>query len=308
MHKKYIHGRVPDYYQVVIEDIFSSLEIDEEMIYNRAYHEKLTEDFITIWEHALNEFVKIETIYWESNDELYKIECRNRLEKLYGLYRSYIQTYFSLPDVKINENTPKNKKISKEYKMLTGKITIFYYDYISAFYDVADKLRFKLAYKTSITPKGHDTLQQEYKEKDDRAITKIKSNIKNHNYPTSIEELSDDVKEYFLLSDKFSDISTVLNEKIKPMVIATKNKANWDYVCFAFKLLNIVDRKLSRKKFANLIVAMCPGLDEASKLNSSMEHSGANYIGKINDYDNLSDTNSLKSNARYYVEALKSVI
>lgn len=127
-------------------------------------------------------------------------------------------------------------------------------------------------------------------------------------YPIRIEDISSELQNYMLRKDKFAEIAKILNETIKPIVDATGNKANWDYVCFAFKLLNIVNRTLSREKFAKLIVAMCPDLGDASRLNSSMEKSGANYTGKYDKYEELLETNNLKSNSKQYVDALKSVI
>lgn len=150
-------------------------------------------------------------------------------------------------------------------------------------------------------------LKAEYREflKDDNNAEK---NTSETACSISLDSLDASVRDYFLMKDKFADIVRVLNETIKPIVDATGNKANWDYVCFAFKLLNIVPRNLSREKFTNLIVAMCPDLGEASRLKSSMEHSGANYKEKFDVYENLSETNSLKSNSRQYVDALKDVL
>lgn len=131
--------------------------------------------------------------------------------------------------------------------------------------------------------------------------------MRNTDYPTSCEVLDPTLQSYFLLNDKFAEIARVLNETIKPMVEATGNKANWDYVCYAFKVLGIVKEGLSRKKVANLLVAMCPGIGEASTLESSMEKSSASYQGKY-DYEKLKETERLKILSKPYIEALQPVM
>ena len=126
-------------------------------------------------------------------------------------------------------------------------------------------------------------------------------------FPTSCEVLDPTLQSYFLRKEKFAEIAKVLNETIKPMVEATGNKANWDYVCYAFKVLGIVKINLSRKKVASLLVAMCPGIGEASTLESSMEKSSASYQGKY-DYEKLKETEQLKIHSKPYIEALQPVV
>lgn len=129
----------------------------------------------------------------------------------------------------------------------------------------------------------------------------------NTDYPTSCEVLDPTLQSYFLRKEKFAEIAKVLNETIKPNVEATGNKANWDYVCYAFKVLGIVKINLSRKKVASLLVAMCPGIGEASTLESSMEKSSASYQGKY-DYEKLKETEQLKIHSKPYIEALQPVV
>ena len=129
----------------------------------------------------------------------------------------------------------------------------------------------------------------------------------NADYPTSCEVLDPTLQSYFLRKEKFAEIAKVLNETIKPNVEATGNKANWDYVCYAFKVLGIVRKNLSRMKVASLLVAMCPGIGEASTLESSMEKSSASYQGKY-DYEKLKETEQLKIHSKPYIEALQPVV
>ena len=75
------------------------------------------------------------------------------------------------------------------------------------------------------------------------------------------------------------------------------NKALWDIVLFASQREGIVKKPLSRLKFAELLVALCPkaleASDTASSIKASMEKS-AFTKKQMNDFERLPDTHTLR--------------
>ena len=89
----------------------------------------------------------------------------------------------------------------------------------------------------------------------------------------------------------------VIENRIGPWIKDKGNKALWDIVLFASQREGIVKKPLSRLKFAELLVALCPkaleASDTASSIKASMEKS-AFTKKQMNDFDRLPDTHALR--------------
>ncbi len=89
----------------------------------------------------------------------------------------------------------------------------------------------------------------------------------------------------------------VIENRIGPWIKDKGNKALWDVVLFASQREGIVKKPLSRLKFSNLLVALCPMAlevsDTASSIKASMEKSPFTKK-QMNDFDHLPDTHALR--------------
>lgn len=93
---------------------------------------------------------------------------------------------------------------------------------------------------------------------------------------------------------RFPQVVRALTERIAPFARQQPSKAVWDAVKYVFFLHGLVPR-LSREKFARLVLAVCPGVAEsAESLAASMAKSGFDHSKSAADYGRLPATNELK--------------
>ena len=102
---------------------------------------------------------------------------------------------------------------------------------------------------------------------------------------------------YFAQPEEVSNWANAIEYRIGPWVKSKGNKALWDVVLLFSQYQGIIKKPLSRLKFAELLVALCPKAldpsDTISSIKASMEKS-AFTKKQMNDFDRLPDTHTLR--------------
>lgn len=113
--------------------------------------------------------------------------------------------------------------------------------------------------------------------------------------PQRIESLPPELQSYIVNKAAFGQIVRVLNKKILPYIREKENQSLWDVVRFVFQYKEFVKKKLSRIKFATLLVTLCPDAGEAKKIKQNMEQCTLTAgRRKPEDFDELPEDHELK--------------
>lgn len=102
---------------------------------------------------------------------------------------------------------------------------------------------------------------------------------------------------YFAQPAEVSNWVDAIENRIGPWVKSKGNKALWDIVLFFGQYQGIIKKPLSREKFADLLVALCPKAlepsDTKSSIKASMEKSAFSK-NQMKDFERLPDTHALR--------------
>lgn len=131
---------------------------------------------------------------------------------------------------------------------------------------------------------------------DDAACTDddVMNDVAGANVTIALESLPVLLQTYVLDRQRFPLMVRALNVRIVPFAHRQPNKLVWDAVRFVFRLHGLTPR-LSREKFASLVLAVCPRMTETPRsLALSMAKSGFDHAKSAADYARLPQTNELK--------------
>ena len=113
-------------------------------------------------------------------------------------------------------------------------------------------------------------------------------------YVKTKDELELRLQTYLADDTDFAVIVERLNSKILPYIQACKNQQLWEVVRFILCKHSFLVPKLSRSKFAELLVALCPSAGEAKRLVQNMEHYPSTAHRLPKDFDALPSNDKLK--------------
>ena len=109
-----------------------------------------------------------------------------------------------------------------------------------------------------------------------------------------LEELPAELQTYVLDKSRFPVMAAALRYRIAPFAAEQPSRVVWDAVKYVFQIHGLTPR-LSREKFARLVVALCSGLGcSAEALAASMAKSGFDHSRTWAEYARLPETNELK--------------
>lgn len=126
------------------------------------------------------------------------------------------------------------------------------------------------------------------------AADDVMNDVAGANVTIALESLPVLLQTYVLDRQRFPLMVRALNVRIVPFAHRQPNKLVWDAVRFVFRLHGLTPR-LSREKFASLVLAVCPRMTETPRsLALSMAKSGFDHAKSAADYARLPQTNELK--------------
>ena len=119
-----------------------------------------------------------------------------------------------------------------------------------------------------------------------------------------LEELPAELQTYVLDKSRFPVMAAALRYHIAPFAAEQPSRVVWDAVKYVFQIHGLTPR-LSREKFARLVVALCSGLGcSAEALAASMAKSGFDHSRTWAEYARLPETNELKRLGRVIEQQL----
>ena len=119
-----------------------------------------------------------------------------------------------------------------------------------------------------------------------------------------LEELPAELQTYVLDKSRFPEMAAALRYRIAPFAAEQPSRVVWDAVKYVFQIHGLTPR-LSREKFARLVVALCSGLGcSAEALAASMAKSGFDHSRTWAEYARLPETNELKRLGRVIEQQL----
>lgn len=119
-----------------------------------------------------------------------------------------------------------------------------------------------------------------------------------------LSSLDKDLQEFIVQPADFETWAAAMEERVVPWIRERGNKALWDMVLFVSQRRGIVKEKLSRGKFARLVVVACPSLkgESPESLKANMEKLKGFSARRKRDFDRMPDTAECRELRRLYAE------
>ena len=117
-----------------------------------------------------------------------------------------------------------------------------------------------------------------------------------------LSDLDKALQTYIVQPADFETWASVLEERVVPWIREQANKALWDMVLFVSQRMGVVKPKLSRGKFAQLVIVACPSLrgESPESLKASMEKLKGFSARRKRDFKSLPDTEECRELRRLY--------